>query len=140
MAAIFTDEESPLFHTSDYPQIKRMIDEDDEIKKATETTKNSLSFVATQYLLTSGIEDIIEITNGLTSVFLTVFTALGTYYEDGTPMIIQIIELILLISMMINYVLNLIIAENRLIYFFSFQAGIDYITIIPFFLVRINVI
>jgi hypothetical protein len=63
------------------------------------------------------------------------FFALDTYY-DGTPVVIQYAEYVILILHTLDYLLFFFISENRLLYFFSFQSICSYVTILPTFLVR----
>ncbi len=51
-------------------------------------------------------------------------------------MVIKYAEYVILILHTLDYLLFFFISENRLLYFFSFQSICSYVTIIPTFLVR----
>ena len=88
-----------------------------------------------RYLAKTRTDDIIEAFNAFLSFCLSLFFALDTYY-DGTPVVIQYAEYVILILHTLDYLLFFFISENRILYFFSFQSLCSYATIIPTFLVR----
>ena len=92
-----------------------------------------------KYLARSRNDDIVEIINSFNSFFMTIFFAVDTYYE-GTPPIIIIIEYGILIFQTLDLLLFFFISDNRLFYAFSFQSIVSYMTIIPTFLVRLQLI
>lgn len=99
----------------------------------------SLSQKLGRYLTKTRTDDIIEGFNAVLSLFLSLFFALDTYY-DGTPVVIKYAEYVILILHTLDYLLFFFISENRLLYFFSFQSICSYITIIPTFLVRSQIV
>ena len=92
-----------------------------------------------KYLTRSRNDDIVEIINSFNSFFMTLFFAVDTYYE-GTPPIIIIIEYGILIFQTLDLLLFFFISDNRLFYAFSFQSIVSYMTIIPTFLVRLQLV
>jgi len=92
-----------------------------------------------KYLAKTRSDDIIEIINAFLSFILTFFFALDTYY-DGTPEVIVFSEYAILMLLTLDYLLFFFISDNRLIYVFSFQSIVSYLTIIPTFLVRVELI
>ena len=95
----------------------------------------SLSQKLGRYLTKTRTDDLIEAFNAFLSLCLSLFFALDTYY-DGTPVVIIYAEYVILILHTLDYLLFFFISENRLLYVFSFQSICSYITIIPTFLVR----
>ena len=81
----------------------------------------------------------IELFNAVLSFLLTLFFAVDTYYQ-GTPKVIEVAEYAILILHTLDYLLFFFISDNRLFYFFSFQSICSYLTIIPTFLVRVQVV
>ena len=136
--SVINIEESPLFMTKDYNYVKRMIGEDEELKNV-QQVKGSFALFIIDYLSDSGMEDVIEIVNAVLSALITLTYAIETYYDTGKePRVLQIIELIILTVFILQYLLFFYIAESRLAYCFNIYSILDYITIIPFFLVRIG--
>jgi len=92
-----------------------------------------------KYIAKTRSDDYIEGLNATLSFILTLFFALDTYY-DGTPIVIEYAEYVILILHTLDYLLFFFIAENRLFYMFSFQSICSFLTIIPTFLVRVQVV
>jgi hypothetical protein len=92
-----------------------------------------------KYLSKTRSDDLIEGQNAFLSFILTLFFALDTYY-DGTPVVIEYAEYVILILHTMDYLLFFFIAENRLFFVFSFQSICSYLTIIPTFLVRVKLV
>lgn len=75
-----------------------------------------------------------EIINVTLSSGICLSYVVELYFDpDYIPNVIKIIELVIIIYLMIQFLINL--ANNRLSYCFSFQAIVDYVSLIPFFLV-----
>jgi hypothetical protein len=91
-----------------------------------------------KYLSKTRTDDIIEVVNAIMSFLLTLFFAVDTYYK-GTPKVIEVAEYAILILHTLDYLLFFFISDNRLFYFFSFQSICSYLTILPTFLVRVEV-
>ncbi len=81
----------------------------------------------------------VEIVNAFLSFVLTLFFALDTYF-DGTPLVIEFAEYVILVLHTLDYLLFFFIAENRLFFIFGFQSICSYLTIIPTFLVRVKLV
>ena len=64
---------------------------------------------------------------------------MDTYFV-GTPLVIEYTEDVILILHTLDYLLFFFISDNRLFYIFSFQSICSYLTIIPTFLVRVNIV
>ena len=92
-----------------------------------------------KYLSKTRTDDVIELFNAVLSFLLTLFFAVDTYYQ-GTPKVIEVAEYAILILHTLDYLLFFFISDNRLFYFFSFQSICSYLTIIPTFLVRVQVV
>lgn len=93
-----------------------------------------------KYLVVTRTEDFIEMANAFLSFLLALFFAIDTYFEDGTPVVLQYVELVIITCLAADYLLFFYISENRLLYIFSFQSLCSYVTIIPTFLVRVHVV
>ncbi len=73
-----------------------------------------------KYLVTTRTEDAIEVANAALSFLMAMFYALDTYFQDGTPLVIQYIELVIVIYLSLDFLLFFYISENRLLYIFNF--------------------
>lgn len=92
-----------------------------------------------KYIAKTRSDDVIEIINAFLSFILTLFFALDTYY-DGTPTVIEYAEYVVLILHTVDFLLFFFISDNRLFFIFSFQSICSYLTIIPTFLVRVQLV
>ena len=112
---------------------KRVIEEHDDVQKG-EQDKKSLSAVVRLKLMSSsydelGYDDILEVYNVVISFTLFITFCIGTYtpeqriYEDETtvnsPEWIVYLEIFLIINIAFDYLFNLFISENRVVYIFS---------------------
>ena len=75
-------------------------------------------------------QDKLEINNAIASICLSSLFILTTYGIDTkTSELVKYIELIIIIDLILDWLLFMIMAENRLGYMFSLQSLISYITI-----------
>ena len=87
-----------------------------------------------------------EIKNFVLSFTMACTYAIETYYDNieeivslipESPFLIEVIEIILIILFICDYCLFLVIhPENRILYVFSFDSMITYITVIPTAMIR----
>ncbi|CAI2380858.1 unnamed protein product [Moneuplotes crassus] len=129
-----------LFQTSNYAYVKRLIGEDDDTKNL-DDMKSSFAMKLSKYLRETGTEDIIEIISATNSGIIPMLYAVETYFDlENIPPILKIIEIIILSYFILQFLLFFYTAESRVAYCFGIYAILDYITIIPFFLVRVGVL
>lgn len=84
------------------------------------------------------IRDQLEFLNAIFSIFLVTEFIMYTYAEEGEEAArieaLQYPEMIVLVYLSFDWLFFFYISENRLLYPFSFQSFVSYITIIPSFL------
>lgn len=145
------NDEPPLYKMSEEANIQRKIEEEEDVQKE-QQSKNSLSQRLRKYLQKHEIDDGIEIFNVFTSGLILVTFAIGTYYDDLNPNFkniegakripnwIKIVEIVLLMIYIADFLLFFFIAENRIVYFFKLQSICSYVSIIPTALVDFGVV
>jgi len=146
MSLILNDEQ-PLFKMADFNYTKRKIDEDEDISNNADS-KTSFASNLRKKLAEKKIDDALEIINFVLSFTMACTYAIETYYESiesivslipETPILIDIIEIILILLMICDWLLFLVIhPENRILYVFSFDSMITYITVIPTAMIRFH--
>jgi hypothetical protein len=132
---------------ADFNYTKRKIDEDEDISNNADS-KTSFASNLRKKLAEKKIDDALEIINFVLSFTMACTYAIETYYESiesivslipETPILIEIIEIILILLMICDWLLFLVIhPENRILYVFSFDSMITYITVIPTAMIRFH--
>lgn len=152
MAFIMQNEDNTLYWSSEPNYVVRKVQEVEQalsvdVIKATINEQGQvvmgkqlpLPARLAKYLSKTRTDDVIEVINALLSFILTLFFALDTYY-DGTPIVIEYAEYVVLILHTLDFVLLFFISYNRLFYILSLQSVCSYLTIIPTFLVRAQLV
>ena len=143
------DSESPLFRMADESYIKRKIELEEESGNNQENQR-SLASMFHKLMQENYLDDIFEIMNAVLSFLLAFTFAIESYYQTAsnkvndihiTPQWIELFDLILIIWFMFDFLLFFFIhTESRILYLFSFDSFITYITIIPTAMLRMGVI
>ena len=105
-----------------------------------EEGETSFSHKVAKYLATSGLGDLLTVINVVLSVIMTVIHAIDTYFYPDFPALLNIIEVTLDIAFIIHFLLEIYTSETKLLFFFSTTSLIEYVSVIPSFLVRVGVI
>ena len=87
-----------------------------------------------KYLVSSGLDDFIEVLIVVLSFTMVVLYAVQTYYTTEVPSAIKIIELIITNIFIGDYLIRFFISEKRLTFFFSINSIITLLIVIPTFL------
>jgi len=122
----------------DIAYMKRKIDEDEDMQKA-DVNKNTIASQVRRYFEANNIDNWIEITNGIFSFAFAVTFIIETYFNDRNPRTphaeapewLNIVEIVCILILGLDYITKLFVADNRLLYFFSTQSLITYISLIP---------
>jgi len=127
-----------VFDRSGYLTIQRMIENEDEMKMTSEEGKSSLSLRLQKYMKLAGVDSILEIVNYVMSVIFTSLYAIDTYQEPSAT--VKSLEISIAFYFLADYFLNLYISDNKILFAFSTYAIVDYISVIPFLLVRFEAV
>lgn len=137
--SILEQEEPPLFKTASKQYVFMKIEEDED-SKITDQNKTSLAARLQKYLISTKLEDKIEILNAVLSFTLTLIYAISTYFKSGTVPYMVYFELPILLLLLADYLFLFYIAPNRLYYMFSPQSLVTYVTVCPDLLILTKII
>lgn len=100
-----------------------------------------------KYITTSGLRDILDTLNALLSFILVMFHIVDTYIWSDLDNIsskerstLNIIEFSILLYFILDFMLNLYISDNKLLFIFKTSSLLEYFSMLPIFFVRINLI
>ncbi|CAK75823.1 unnamed protein product (macronuclear) [Paramecium tetraurelia] len=122
--------------------------EDDTTTKKHEEGKTTFTLKMAKYLSTSGIGDYLDGINVLLSFLLTVLHLIDcSFWDQGGNQdvgegqaIITIPELICYIYFLLDFVINFYLSENKLFFTFQTTSLVEYVSIFPSLLARLNII
>ncbi|CAD8152800.1 unnamed protein product [Paramecium pentaurelia] len=145
---IYEGKQSIFSHQDQYALIRMVNSEDDATTKKHEEGKTTFTLKMAKYLSTSGIGDYLDGINVLLSFLLTVlhlidcsFWVQGGNQDVGEGQaIITIPELICYIYFLLDFVINFYLSENKLFFTFQTTSLIEYVSIFPSLLARLNII
>jgi len=148
MSLVISDE-SPLYKMADYNYTKRKIDEEEDVSNS-EMNKTSLASLVQKKLAANKIDDLLELLNAIFSFMLALTFAIETYYHDPysyiigenmVPVWMEVCDTILMALLIADYLVFFYIHhESRILYVFSFDSFITFVSIVPTALVRGGVI
>ena len=125
--SIISDELPPLFQTTNQNYILSLIQEEDGNSRESDEGQSLFKSIS---MWLSRQEDRLEINNAIASGLLSFLFILTTYgFDSGNSVVIWWIEMIINIDLCLDWILFLILAENRLSYLFKPQSLISYLTI-----------
>ena len=127
--SVITDEQSPLFLTTNQTYVHAQVEKYEDVNPS-RTDDERPSLVKSLARRLSKVEEQLEINNAVASAGLSFLFVLTTYgYEAKKDPIIMYIELVIVMDLILDWLLFLLVADNRLGYLLKPQSGISYITI-----------
>ena len=128
---------------------KRKIEEEED-KQNNEQSKTSFASKFQKTLSNSHIDDMLELLNAVLSFMLAITFSIETYYQSvelsilqvvQTPIWIEFVEIVLMVFMIADFLLFFFLHhEDRILYTFSFDSFLTYLTLIPTALIRFSVV
>ncbi|CAD8066859.1 unnamed protein product [Paramecium sonneborni] len=145
---IYEGKQSIFSHQDQYALIRLVNSEDDATTKKHEEGKTTFTLRMAKYLSTSGIGDYLDGINVLLSFLLTILHLIdcsfwvqgGTYDVGEAQAFITMPELICYIYFLLDFVINFYLSENKLFFTFQTTSLIEYVSIFPSLLARLNII
>ncbi|KAL4469404.1 hypothetical protein ABPG74_004657 [Tetrahymena malaccensis] len=139
-----------IFNNIEQYQLIRQIEKEDEIQyKKTEEAKISLPIKLAKYLSVTGFGDLLLVLKSFLSLFYVINHAVDTYSWPSSDITssnyqtnhtIVILEIIMDIFFLLDFLINFYISENRLFFFFQYLSILEYVSILPSLLVRVGLI
>ena len=132
--SIISDEQSPLFITTNQTHILAEIEKEEDGNPARDMDERA-SFCKNLSIRLKKGEDNLEMNNAVASVLLSMLFVLTTYdIDSGNTLVLWYAELLIICDLCLDWLLFLVMADNRLAYLFNPQAWISYITITSSFI------
>ncbi|KAL4487940.1 hypothetical protein ABPG72_022800 [Tetrahymena utriculariae] len=137
-----------IFNSIEQYQLIRQIEKEDEVQsKKTEEAKISLPIKLAKYLIVTGFGDLLLILMSFLSLVYVVNHAVDTYswpssnitsvnYQTNNAIVI--LEIIMDIFFLLDFLINFYISENRLYYIFQYLSILEYASILPSLFVRLG--
>ena len=146
MSLVITDDQ-PLFKMADFSYTKRKIEEEEDISKNQES-KSSIASRVAKYMNQTHLDDYAEICNAFFSFLFYCLYAIGTFCDKANPLHdecsepawMELAEIMIMVIICIDYLLFFFVSEARILYIFSEQSFVTYITVIPTALIRAKVV
>ena len=118
-----------IYNVSELEKLQLMINKENEIDSNHTTT---YSYKLEKYLISSGFYDRFDIINCLCSIIINILYCINTYQKkEDDNIILQLIEIFCVSVITLHFILKLYISQARLYFLLSFEAIIDFGTIIP---------
>ena len=143
--SLLIEEEPPLFKMADFSYTKRKIEEEEEVQK-NEQYKSSLASKLQKFISNSKLDDYLEFLNAVISLLMACIFAVESNFhlndpreEQGRRLIwLEYIEIGLMLLIIADFLLFFFIHENRIVFIFSLDSLLAFVTIVPTILIRFN--
>jgi hypothetical protein len=148
--SLIVEDESPLYKMADFNYTIMRIEEEEDNANS-EQHKTSFASQLQKKFAISGIDDVLELSNAVFSFFFAILFVMDTQYdnirqsveEEGiyTPLWVEIIDIFMIVVLMGDWLLFFYLHhEDRIVYLFSFNSFIHFISVVPTAMVRFRVL
>jgi hypothetical protein len=137
MTAVYLGKHTIFDHTNTR-YLRNLIENEEESKITSDEGKGPLSLRLKKFLRSSGLGDMKNVAVSVISLIICFSYAVDTYITQDS--IRTLIETFLLLCLVFDIILNMYLAESKLFFLIKTETFIDYISVIPAILIRINLI
>ena len=149
--SLVVEDEAPLFVTTDDNYAQNKIEQEEDSRNNLENLKPTLTRVIRKYLQDRGIDDVIEILNGIASTLMFITFFIFTYFDKFDPKRemqgdaefpnwLVISETGLIVYLSADWLIALLLADARIPFLFSLESLVTYLTVLPLAMVNFEIV